>query len=161
MEYNVGKRKDSTFEELEAKRVMVVGRLLFYCFKLFLDRGMTKLQRRGHNNIGMAQSVLLRNLDFSGTQITVIAKRAGVTKQAIIKIARDLQARGYLKVVPDPNDRRGKLVRLTPRGLRLVNDVLEVAAEVEGEFAAIIGWKKLENLRATLTSLLKADLPPA
>ena len=154
-------RKDSTLEELEARRTAIIGRQLFYCFQLFLDRATIKLQRRGHKNIGMAQSALLRNLDFSGTQLTTIAKRAGVTKQAIIKIARDLHERRYIKIVPDPNDRRGKIVRLTPKGFRLVNDVMEVAAEVEDEVAAVIGRKEIENLRATLDSLLKADLPPA
>lgn len=149
------------WDELESKRTAILGRLLYFSFNLLLDRTMTKLKRRGHANIGMAQSVLLRNLDFSGTQITVIAKRAGVTKQAIVKVARNLQQRGYLKILPDPNDRRAKLVMLTRKGYRFVNDVIEISEEVENEIAAAVGRKKMNELQTTLQAILQAKLPPA
>jgi DNA-binding MarR family transcriptional regulator len=154
-------KKVTDLDKLEAKRAVIVGRQLYFCFNLMLDRTMTKLERRGHANIGMAQSVLLRNLDFSGTQITLIAKRAGVTKQAIIKVARSLQNRGYLKIVPDPVDRRAKLVKLTRKGYRFVNDVIEISEEVENELAAAVGRKKMDELQVTLQAILQTDLPPA
>ena len=147
-------------DELEAKRVAVIGRALFFCFNLVLDRATTKLERRGHAKIGMAQSILLRNLDFSGTQLTVLAKRAGVTKQAIIKVARNLQHRGYLKIVSDPSDRRAKLVMLTRKGYRFVNDVIEISEEVENELADAVGRNKITELQATLQAILQANLPP-
>ena len=148
-------------DKLEAKRAAIIGRLLFYCFNLTLDRTTTKLERRGHQNMGMAQSILLRNLDFSGTQITVIAKRAGVTKQAIVKVARNLQHRGYLKIAPDPTDRRAKLVMLTRKGYQFVRDVIEISEEIENELAAAVGRKKIDQLQATLQAMLQANLPPA
>ena len=45
-----------------------------------------------------------------------------------------LEHRGYVERVPDPEDRRAKLVRATPRARELYAIARELVAETEGEW---------------------------
>lgn len=65
-----------------------------------------------------------------------------------------LQARGLIDRLDDPNDRRGVVVALTPKGVRLVDEA--VAAHVADEQRVLAPLSKTD--RNTLTRLLDALL---
>ena len=118
--------------------------------------GLAKLAARGHGRVGMAHATLLRNLDYEGTGLSLLAARAGVTKQAITRIARDLHDRGYVKITRDPNDARGRIVTFSRRGVNLVIQAAQVSREIEVEYAELVGSKTLEALRTILMRLATA-----
>jgi DNA-binding MarR family transcriptional regulator len=62
-----------------------------------------------------------------------------------------LETMGLIRRLPDPNDRRGRLVELTPKGLKLVDEA--VAAHFANEDRLLQGLTDRE--RTTLASLLK------
>jgi DNA-binding MarR family transcriptional regulator len=62
-----------------------------------------------------------------------------------------LEEMGLIRRLPDPNDRRGRLVELTPKGLKLVDE--SVAAHFANEDRLLQGLSDRE--RTTLASLLK------
>jgi DNA-binding MarR family transcriptional regulator len=49
-------------------------------------------------------------IDFAGTPIGVLARRAGVTKQAMSQVVDDLVRKGYVERHEDPADRRSRIV---------------------------------------------------
>src|SRR6478609_2720864 len=49
-------------------------------------------------------------------RLTELAGYAGMTKQSVGEIVDDLVALGYVERIPDPQDRRAKLIRLTSKG---------------------------------------------
>ena len=49
-----------------------------------------------------------------------------------------LEARGYVERLPDPADRRAKIVRLTPRGWEVVAAGHRIIAALEAEWAALV-----------------------
>jgi DNA-binding MarR family transcriptional regulator len=51
--------------------------------------------------------------DSTRTRQVALAERAGVTKQAIGPVVRELEQLGYVRTGPDPADHRAKLVSLT------------------------------------------------
>src|SRR5215216_19447 len=64
-----------------------------------------------------AHSAVFANIDVAtGTRLTVLAQRATMTPQAMGELVDDLERAGYVRRVPDPADRRAKLVVLTDRG---------------------------------------------
>lgn len=67
-----------------------------------------------------------------------------------------LAARGYVERNPDPDDRRGVLVRLTPEGKAAVDSAFEALLEAEQEFLAGLP----ERDRARLADLLRTLLAP-
>jgi DNA-binding MarR family transcriptional regulator len=85
--------------------------------------------------------------------VSDLAEQARVTKQTASFLVEQLEAAGYVERVPDPTDRRARLVRLTPRARR----VAQVAdAEVEqalAEWADHVGEDRLRQMHETLRDL--------
>jgi DNA-binding MarR family transcriptional regulator len=68
--------------------------------------------------------------------------------------SRRIAARlGYVERVPDPSDRRAKLVRATPRGRQLYAIAREVVVELEAEWTRRLGKAKMRQLRELLEEL--------
>lgn len=67
-----------------------------------------------------------------------------------------LAARGFVERLPDPNDRRGVLVRLTPEGRTAVDGAFEALLEAERDLISALD----EPGRDTLARLLRTLLAP-
>ena len=80
---------------------------------------MAKVAGCGFNDVTPAFASLMLLLDATGARPTTLAQRAGITKQAISQLVRELEARDYVEQVPDSTDTRAKIVRLTERGVAL------------------------------------------
>ncbi|MEP9362117.1 MarR family transcriptional regulator [Nocardioides sp. CN2-186] len=65
-----------------------------------------------------------------------------------------LTARGLVERLPDPNDRRGVLVRLTPEGKATVDGAFTALIEAEQSFLADLPDKERTKLAALLRTLL-------
>jgi len=77
---------------------------------------------------------IFENLDPEGTRLTTLAHRAGLTHQSVGEVIAVLVERGYVERVPDPVDRRAKLVRLTESGREVVLAAIGVIDEIEREW---------------------------
>src|SRR5262249_59208504 len=74
----------------------------------------------------------------------------------------DFERAGLLERVPDPNDRRGVLVRLTRRGVALVDEIAPLHMENERALLAPLSRtdrKQLENLLRSLLLPLEETQP--
>jgi DNA-binding MarR family transcriptional regulator len=91
-----------------------------------------------------------------GSRLTDLADRAQITKQSMGQLVDYLEQHGYLERVPDPTDRRAKVIRLTELGNRVHERAFEVVAQVEEEWAARFGAERLEALLQMLHDLNRA-----
>lgn len=119
------------------------------------DRAIQQgLQRRGFD-VRPTHSAVLANIDIgTGTRATVLAERSGVTKQAIGQLVVDLEGRGFVSRVPDPTDRRAKLIQLTPTGQRLMEAAYGVISEIETELIERAGSDNVDTARAVLQTAI-------
>ena len=85
--------------------------------------------------------------------MSVLAERAQITKQSMAELVVHLERHGYVERIPDPGDRRAKLVRATPRGSEVYAIAREFVAELEAEWAARLGKLKMRRLRELLEEL--------
>lgn len=115
---------------------------------------LERLHALGHEGLTRGQKQVIVHLPLAGARLTELAARAGVTKQAMMRLVDGLEALGYVERLDDPLDSRAKSVRLTRRGLRLIDDGLEVVRAIEDEHAAILGRKRFERMRADLAALV-------
>ena len=77
------------------------------------------LADRGFPDVRPGHAAVFLGVDRrSGSRLTDLAEHVRLTKQGMMAMVDDLEARGYVRRVPDPNDARAKLVRLTARGSR-------------------------------------------
>jgi DNA-binding MarR family transcriptional regulator len=117
---------------------------------------MAKLASRGFDDVTPAFSSLMPLLDATGARPSTLAQRAGITKQAISQLVRELETRGYVEQVPDSTDTRAKIVRLTKRGVALHAASAEVRLELQSVVLAKLGKSRVSRLRRDLLELATA-----
>ncbi len=66
-----------------------------------------------------AHTQVFECLDPGGTRLTALAERAQMSHQAMGELVEEMVQLGYLERLPDPADRRARLIRPSERG-RLV-----------------------------------------
>ncbi len=71
-----------------------------------------------------------------------------------------LEQAGYVKRLPDPQDRRGTLVRLTAKGVRFINQAVEVHLRNEQRLMADLSVEEQEQLASIFNHWLHSFEPP-
>jgi len=130
-----------------------LGLLLREPFRLGSELLHQRFVERGHPEIRPPHGNVFPFLDDEGTRVSVLAQRAQITKQSMAELVEHLERHGYVERVPDPGDRRAKLVRATARGHELYALAREVAAEIEREWTERLGEHKMRRLRDLLEDL--------
>lgn len=140
---------------LEATKRASIGHLLFRCARLLNERALARARARTGKPIRTAHTTLFPHIDLEGTRLTDIAKRVGVSKQAVGQLVAELEEMGAVERVDDPEDGRAKLVRFTrSRGRLALFDGFELLAELESELEAELGARTMNDLRRALQRLL-------
>src|SRR6476646_5359860 len=94
-----------------------------------------------------------------GLRLTEIAERGNMTKQSAGEVVDYLVARGYVERVPDPDDRRAKLARLTERGTAAQAYGFRLLAEIEKRWGERYGAERIAGLRAMLEEIAAVEAP--
>lgn len=102
----------------------------------------------------VAHTRLFPFISAEGVRLTELAARLEISKQAVQQLVDELDAMGMTERVPDPTDRRAKLIRWSKRGRKGLSEGLGVLAELERELAAVVGQKELAAAHVTLIELL-------
>lgn len=140
---------------LAARRRGNLGRLLFRGYRAINLRLLDELRAAGHPGLRLGHVGVLSNLDYAhGTRQVTLAERAGVTKQAIGPVVRELQQLGYVRTDPDPSDHRAKLVSLTARGRQVIEHAQPVIDRIEDSIRVSVGAAQYQELEQLLLSLL-------
>lgn len=134
-----------------------VGQLLREALISFESSLAAGLERAGIEGMRPRYNAVLRHLDENGTRATVLAQRAGLTRQALTQTVDELEAAGLVERREDPSDRRAKLVVYTEPGHRGYLAARRVISEIEHEYEARLGARRYRQLRAALGELLGDD----
>ncbi|GGP34069.1 MarR family winged helix-turn-helix transcriptional regulator [Saccharothrix coeruleofusca] len=137
-----------------------LGRLLLRAVRAVNEQIIGRLTALGHPAVRGPHTAVFTNLDAEGTRAVTLAQRAGMTRQAMSTLIRELEEAGYLRVSPDPADGRATLVRLTALGERFCRDAATVINRLGAEWAELLGDPDLANLRGSLHALVDYA-PPA
>lgn len=120
-----------------------------------------ELAKRGFDDLSPAYAAILPFIDLDGTRQVALAQRAGMTKQAVGQLVGDLEMRGYVELVPDPTDRRARIVRFTPRGLALRRAGLDAKRALWASVADAVGSDGAPRLARDLLTVVAALTAPA
>jgi DNA-binding MarR family transcriptional regulator len=82
--------------------------------------------------------------------MTELARRAGVTKQAIGELIVQCEELGLIKRSADPTDARAKLVKFTERGLGWLEAFRAALYQAEAEMQEELGTLRVDGLKAAL-----------
>ena len=132
-----------------------ISGLLIEAFRSLESEIGPALQDRGAFELTPAQARALLLVERTGTRLTELARRAGVTKQAMMQLVDDLQTTGCVRRTPDPEDSRAKVVRLTAKGLRQRARARKAIQAVESRLKRQLGPRRFEAFRTTLEELVE------
>jgi DNA-binding MarR family transcriptional regulator len=128
-------------------------RLLDVAFDEFSDELAKRVEAAGYTDIRPGHGCVFGTIEPEGSRLTDLAQRANMTKQSVGEATSDLEELGYVERVPDPEDGRAKIIRLTERGREAQAIGRRLIAEVEREWAERFGEERIAALREALEAI--------
>lgn len=128
-----------------------IGRLLLLARRDFLTRLSEKMGETGSPSQVWSRGRLLPYIDLEGTRSTELAKRLGISKQAVGRVVRELEEAGLLARALDEADGRAFLVTFTESGLEYLMRMHEAIRKVERDYEREVGTEAIRALKATLS----------
>ena len=137
-----------------------LSRLLLEAHRSLGGELLTGLSERGYEDVRPGHAALFMTIDRrTGTRLTELARRAHMTKQGMILLVDELESRGYVRRVRDPEDGTAKVVRLTARGRNYVAEARRAMAAVESRARRQLGWRRYQAFRTALEELAGEEEP--
>lgn len=136
---------DQKLRDTEYIKLHSWGKVLATLKRQFDQWAVNKLECHGYKKFKMAYMPVLMGISADGTSNNALAKHARVTKQAMSKVAKELQELGYIKTKVDPADKRSTIFMLTDRGKKLVIEARLAVKELMDEYRAVFGAKEYDQ----------------
>lgn len=111
-------------------------------------------QASGYPHARPAHNVVFGRLPLEGARTSDLAARAGMTRQSMGELVREMVDLGILQMTPDPQDRRAKLVTYTPAGLSHARRGREHILALEQRFVEEFGADEYHAARDVLQRLV-------
>jgi DNA-binding MarR family transcriptional regulator len=85
--------------------------------------------------------------------VAAIARNMGLTRQAVQRVANDLEEAGFVRFAPNPHHQRAKLVVLTPSGIAAYRSAIARQAPWANRIAAGLDQRRIRAARAVLRAI--------
>src|SRR3954471_6003686 len=119
------------------------------------------LEEGGYEDIRPTHGCVFRFVRDDGMRLTELAHLAGMTKQSVGELVDELVDHGYVERIPDPEDRRAKLICLTERGIEAQRVGTGLLADIEKRWAKRFGASRVKDLRMLLEEAVAEEAPEA
>ena len=140
--------------KLRAWRDQTLYRLLLRASRAETTATLDRIRAVGFNDVSLADTALLANLDTGGTIISALARRAGVTRQAASQQIAAMERAGYVMRRSSETDGRAAVIEQTDKGRELLDQALDIVEALEAGYADQLGEARLKNLKRLLRTLL-------
>ena len=98
---------------------------------------LSNLAARG--SLSASHVHVIRHLALAGSRLTDLARRAGMSKQAMGKLVGQCEAWGLVSRLDDPRDARAKRIVFTPVGLVWLQAFRQAVMQAENELRVAVG----------------------
>jgi DNA-binding MarR family transcriptional regulator len=147
---------------IENPPAVALPRLLEVVTEALFTEFREDLVEAGYGDIRPGHGCVFRFItDEGGMRLTELAGLAGMTKQSIGEAVDGLVELGYVERIPDPEDRRAKLIRLTDRGKVAQGIGFSLFAKLEDRWAERYGPDRMADLRNLLEEIATTQVPDA
>ncbi len=106
---------------------------------------LTHAHERGFTQIQPAHNAVFATLPPEGARTADMAARAGITRQSMGEVVRDMVRLGILEMVPDPADGRAKIVTFTEEGLHVAQQGFSHIIDLDRQFREEFGDADFET----------------
>jgi DNA-binding MarR family transcriptional regulator len=132
-----------------------IGQLLAQLTRRFQTELFERLIAAGLKDARVAHTHVTAYIKAEGSRLTELAAQARMTLPAMSELVDDLQRIGIVERRPDPSDRRAKLICLTAAGWEAMGTGRRAIAEIEDDYARLVGAERFEDAAQTLDELLR------
>jgi DNA-binding MarR family transcriptional regulator len=114
-------------------------------------RMMSTLQQEcGHADLRLGFSPYITLLGEGNKRLSELADVLGISRQACNQSVKQVEAAGYITRTADPVDGRAKQLTLSLRGKQLRSDGIHIVAQMDQQFASIVGDEKVADASKSL-----------
>jgi len=127
-----------------------LDQLIVRAFYWMDDSLQANIRKRGGPKVSHSQSMIIMAIGEGIRRPSAIADRLGVSRQAIHQSLRELIDIGLVELVPDPEDGRAKMAKLSRAGAPIQRMAYDILQELEVELGKRIGKRRVTALRDAL-----------
>lgn len=128
----------------------MLGALLRRPLQALTVRVAADLAAAGFADLRPAHLVVFQHLETGGARLTDLAARAHMTKQSMWGLVEDLERFGYVERIPDPADKRARIVRRTGGGWAVERVARATVRAFEEEWTQRVGAERMQQFRGVL-----------
>jgi DNA-binding MarR family transcriptional regulator len=136
----------------------LIGALVRVPTEAIFRRIVRDLNAAGFEGLTLAHLAVLRYPGPDGERPSVLADRAGVSKQAMNRLLGSLEDLGYLKRKDASDQVRARIVHFTRLGHAAWAKIVEILYEIEREWSAELGAKDFAHLKKLLGRVWESPL---
>lgn len=144
-------------KNLDEKLPDHVGWRLWQANRNWLEEFAGAMRDAGHGWFTETRAGLVGHIPSNGIRQSALIERVGTSKQAVQQLLDGLEAEDVVERMPDPDDRRGKIVRFTQKGLSALQDGDRIKREIEKTYEDRLGRVRFEALMDALRALETRD----
>ena len=145
-----------------ATKKVYLRNLLLKRSSWFEDKVLEKARLHGYDRITPAMSRMFGHMSGQPIGISELARRLGVSRQAVHKTASEAAELGLIEFVPDPNHARIVRLQFSQAGWAMSTQAAKNFDEIEDTLKARLGSRHLNQLKRLLAMAWdEADDPTA
>jgi DNA-binding MarR family transcriptional regulator len=137
---------------------MLIGALLRVPAQAVQRRIIAELNAAGFDGLRLPHMAVLQFPGPDGVRPSLLADRAGTSKQAMNQLLRSLERLGYLVRSDAPAESGARVVRFTERGHAAYARVHEILRDIEREWSTVLGRERFAELKALLLVVWESPL---
>jgi DNA-binding MarR family transcriptional regulator len=150
-------RKKKLTQSIKTKD-MLIGALLRVPAQAIHRRLIGDLNAAGFSELRVPHMAVLQFPGPDGVRPSVLAERAGISKQAMNQLLRSLEEYGYIVRSDAPNGGRARIIRFTERGRAAYKKIHDVLRDIEREWSAELGTERFSELKKLLLCVWESPL---
>ncbi len=137
---------------------MLIGALLRVPAQAIHRRIINELNAAGFGELRAPHMAVLQYPGPDGDRPSILAERAGMSKQAMNQLLRSLEAYGYIERSDLPDEGRARAVHFTERGRSAYAKIHDILRDIEREWSAELGPIQFAKLKELLFQVWDSPL---
>ncbi|GHM98647.1 hypothetical protein WSM22_01370 [Cytophagales bacterium WSM2-2] len=146
---------DRKLQDPEYVRMYGWSKIVAHLKKQMDHWAVDAITKNGFKDFKLAYMPVIMNIDKDGTRNNDLAVCAKMTKQAMSKIVKELQKKGYISAKTDPKDKRGVIFSLTARGNDFLMGARAYVSELMNDYRREFGKKNFDELMSRLINIIE------
>lgn len=108
------------------------------------------LKAKDYGEFNNSDFLMLANLNCGQTYPSELARRIGISRQAVYKLLKNLEKKEIVTLETDPAKGNSKIIIITPQGAQMIGEAVEVLKDIEKQLEATLGSTAINQLRCAL-----------